>query len=469
MDEPRVTHIDTRPKSQRNPNHNSQPPRSRNNEHKGSGKTVAAAIVAIFLIILLLLVIFSDLAPFQEVRDRMQGLEDEIPKTPFIREYPEGAEFEYDRTIIVSATGQFDYTLKVSSPMDLSSGSNLMQDVLDVSPNQAPDEGVPDPDDTNNNMLVWEKTINGGQDSVSVDYHVKTRTTIWEIEGADSGTVADINQTWKDVYNHDEWPIDENTDGQLDPEDDINNDGQWDYRIEPTNPQIKSLSDQLTSGKSNVYDKVKSIYEYLISDDVLDYETIRGSGLPKACTVTLSDLSGDCDDYSILFVSICRAADIPARLHLGVLYDPGKDDWIGHGWAEVYIPLNSGGAILGTVDVVNKQFLFRDPYRITDWIDTGGDVIEDGEYVSNLDYYYYSFTYRGAGQKESEDYNTISYSPYGKVLIEMSESEVTGTPSDESNGSSGFGFTPGFSGLSSIIAIACSIVIITFFRKNKIS
>jgi hypothetical protein len=343
-----------------------------------------------------------------------------------------------------------------------------MQDVLDVSTSKAPDVGLPDPADTNNNMLIWEETINGGQDSLSVDYHVKTRTTQWELDGSQSGTVADINQTWKDVYNRDEWAIDENTDGTLDPEDDIDNDGQWDYRIEPSNPSIQTLSDQLTAGKTNVYDKVLAIYEYLISDDVLDYETIRGAGLPKACTVTLSDLKGDCDDYSILFCSLCRAADIPARLHLGVLYDPQKDDWIGHGWAEVYIPMNTGGAILGTVDIVNKQFLFRDPYRITDWIDTGGDVIENGEYVNNLDYYYYSFTYRGSGQKESESYETISYNPYGKVLIEMSESEVTGTPSSESGGDSGFGFTPGFEGLSTVIAIASSVVIISYFRKNKI-
>jgi hypothetical protein len=432
-----------------------------------SGKTIVAAIVAIILVILLLLIYFAPTQEFQDVKDSLMNLEDEIPKTPFLREYPEGVEFEFDKNVVVAATGSFTYSIKVSSPMDMSDGSELMQDVLAVVPSKAPTEGSPTTDSTNNMMMIWEESLSGGSSSLTVDYHVKTKTKIWEMDGSQSGTINDINQSWKSAYNHDEWRIDQDGDGVLDPEDDINGDGNWDYRIEPGNPQISSLAQQLTAGKTNVYDKVRAIYEHLISDEILDYETVRGSGLPKACTRTLSDLRGDCDDYSILFISLCRAADIPARLHLGLLYDPGAGEWIGHGWSGVYIPLADGGAFVGIVDVVNKQFLFRDPYRITDWIDTGGHIIENGESVENLDYYYYSFTYSGSGSKQTDEYQTVSYKPYGRVLIELSEAERTGTPTDEDGGDGGLPSMPGFDVYLTITAIAATIAMISLSKRRN--
>lgn len=354
--------------------------------------------------------------------------------------------------------------------MDIPSGGEEIQDLQQIQPSRAPDEGLLNTEATTNNMLIWEDTISGGRDSITLNMYVKTKTINWgkDMDGSQSGTVADIDQAWKDAYNHDEWRIDNDGDGVLDTEDDLDGDGQWDYRIEPSNPTISGIASQVTSGKTNVYDKVLAIYEYLISDESLTYETIRGSGLPKACTTTLAEKKGDCDDYSILFVSLCRAADIPARLHLGLLYDPGGDQWIGHGWSGVYIPLKSGGAFIGTVDIVNKQFLFRDPYRITDWYDTGGDVIDDGKAVSNLDFYYYSFSYVGSGTKESEEYTTISYKPYGRVMIEMSEAEITGQPSDESDSGGRFGPLPGFEAAGTLAAIGITAAVLMKFRRTKI-
>jgi hypothetical protein len=466
-DEPRVRRVSRDRSRGDNGGRPKQRPTSKQKKDDGmSGKTIVAAIVAIFLVILLLLIYFAPTPEFQEVKDRLMNLEEDIPTTPFLREYPEGVEFEFDKNVVVSATGSFSYTIKVSSPMDLPYGPDLLQDVLSVVPSKAPTEGSPSPESTSNIMMVWEESLSGGSSSLTVDYHVKTKTKVWEMDGSQSDTVADINQSWKDAYNHDEWRIDQDGDGVLDPEDDLDGDGSWDFRIEPTNPAIAGLSAELTGGKTNVYDKVRAIYEYLISDEVLDYETVRGGGLPKACTTTLDELRGDCDDYSILFVSLCRAADIPARLHLGLLYDPGNSEWIGHGWSGVYIPLSTGGAFVGVVDVVNKQFLFRDPYRVTDWIDTGGHIIDGGESVENLDYYYYSFTYSGSGSKQTDEYQTVSYKPYGKVLVEMSDAEVTGNPSDDENGGGGFSSIPGFDAYIAISAVVAAIAIITLSRRR---
>jgi hypothetical protein len=413
--------------------------------------------------------------------NRFQDIKDELPSSLFFREYPLEIEYQFQRTVGVSATRGLTYTIKISGPMDLTTGSAWMQDDLGMQQSKSPTTMVPIPylsengQSDSNDMYIWEDSIDMGSDSLSVTYHIKTKTTIWDrqlldsalLDSTPSGPVDDLDPNWKTTYNRDEWRIDDNSDGQMIPssEDDIDGDGKWDYRIEPTDPQISSLSSQLTSGKATVYNKARAIYEYLISDDVLDYETIRGSGLPKACITTLSDKSGDCDDYSILYISLCRAADIPARLHLGVLYDPQNDQWIGHGWAEVYIPLKSGGEILGTVDVVNKQFLFRDPYHITDWVDTGGTVTEDGEVKDNLDYYYYSFTYIGSGKKDSDGYQTLVYDPsQNKEKIPITETERTGTPSDGDDAGSQLCFLPGFETYLTLIAISVTVFIMGITR-----
>jgi hypothetical protein len=90
--------------------------------------------------------------------------------------------------------------------------------------------------------------------------------------------------------------------------------------------------------------------------------------------------------------SFCRAVGVPAWLEIGYLYDPIENSWGGHGWFNVVIPLKNGGTVVAPIDPVNHEFLFRDPYRITDWIDTGGMIAnEDGELVFNLDYYYNYF------------------------------------------------------------------------------
>ncbi|UCH89782.1 MAG: hypothetical protein JSV49_03810 [Thermoplasmata archaeon] len=466
-DEPRVTRIERRPPSRKS----TTPPPQRS--EGGGGKAIAAVIVAIIVILLLLAALQMGLLPWLSE----QGDDLDLPTSPFYREYPEGAEFKFDRTVVVSTldslrsrqSGEFSYTVKIAQPMDINDGSVFVQDTLNISTRTTPTEGTPDITTQWNNMLIWEDSITSGSDSITVNFHVQTVTKDWigeyDLDGSISGTVDEINETWKNRYNSDEWYVDIDTDGELDPEDDIDGDGQWDYRIEPTNPDIRQLSAELTEGKTNVFDKLKAIYEYLISDEILDYETIRGGGLPKACTQTLDERKGDCDDYSILFISLARAADIPGRLSLGLLYDPDNDDWIGHGWAEVYVPIKSGGALLGTVDVVNKQFMLRDPYRVTDWIDTGTDIIYNGEYVNNLDFYYYSFTYRGPGKKVSDEYETQLYRPIGdKIRVELSEAERTGQPGGESD--TEYGFLPGFEGIAVIVAI--TFMLGMFYYNDKV-
>jgi hypothetical protein len=192
--------------------------------------------------------------------------------------------------------------------------------------------------------------------------------------------------------------------------------------MNPTNPVIQNLGEQLVGNETNVYKMVKAIYDYIIghfaypTQEQMEYDASRNWNLPKCPLVTIKDGYGDCDDQSLLFASLCRYAGIPAWLEVGALYDPVKEKWFGHGWANVYIPLKGKDPAICTVDCVNQEFLFRDCFRYSDWVDTGGDVTYDGVTRNNLDYYYHLFSYSSSRSSNvQESYVKISFKSSGLI------------------------------------------------------
>ena len=54
--------------------------------------------------------------------------------------------------------------------------------------------------------------------------------------------------------------------------------------------------------------------------------------------LALKDGKGDCDEFSDLFITLCRISHIPARRVMGVLLTDAQNHSL-HAWSEVYIPL----------------------------------------------------------------------------------------------------------------------------------
>jgi len=54
--------------------------------------------------------------------------------------------------------------------------------------------------------------------------------------------------------------------------------------------------------------------------------------------LALKDGKGDCDEFSDLFITLCRISHIPARRIMGVLLTDAQNHSL-HAWSEVYIPL----------------------------------------------------------------------------------------------------------------------------------
>jgi hypothetical protein len=304
------------------------------------------------------------------------------------RSYDEGAKLTVRRTIGFSVNGQgaIDYEMDVPVPKNLmDSEGGYVQRSAKTDPNPAPLDEFK----YGQHWMVWDGADVTGQHIV-IDYEFEVRTVVWNIASGDSADVNAVPQDSKDAYLGTEWKID------------------------PTLPEIVSLSAELTNLEGNVRDKLRSIYDYM--NDNLVYETGR-SGVPKSCLETLSDKTGDCDDQSILFCSLARAAGIPAWMEFGALYDPGRNVWGGHAWVKAYVPLVGGGGGAVCIDVVNREFFVRPCNRFADWEGDGNG--------SHMEDYYTTLSYRSVDTVQldySEAYTGSYESTGGKIRLTIGNS-----------------------------------------------
>jgi transglutaminase-like putative cysteine protease len=98
--------------------------------------------------------------------------------------------------------------------------------------------------------------------------------------------------------------------------------------IEKDNPQIQQIAKSIKAQTET--DIVKEIYEYVT--DHLQY-VIRND--EAGAVKTLRKKKGGCTEYSDLFVALCRAKNIPARVVKG--YVTEFDSIPQHAWAEAYL------------------------------------------------------------------------------------------------------------------------------------
>ena len=210
--------------------------------------------------------------------------------------------------------------------------------------------------------------------TIIIDYKITTRARKFEYSRDDVLTVNDIPQSLKTKFpaNRDEW------------------------KITPTDSTLRTVAQTVTGGKTNVYDILESIYNYMTKE--YKYETIRDSEV-KSAIQTYNDKRGDCDDQSVLFATLARAVNVPAWLELGAIYDPIMQKWIGHGWVKSYMPIKDGSGIYVYIDVVNYQvypFLFRSANRYTEWESDGNP--------DHMRYYYYYFSYTYSAPQPNVDF-----------------------------------------------------------------
>ncbi|MEC8706691.1 MAG: transglutaminase family protein, partial [Candidatus Thermoplasmatota archaeon] len=284
---------------------------------------------------------------------------------------PEQISLTYVRNfeVFLDEGEQAEYKLTVSipgnRPSGFQSGVNDWQiiDNLQVSPMY---------NLTSEGRMEWRNNLTGSErDYISLEYTATINLIRPDMKISDSGKVSDIPSEF-DKFLGDEW------------------------LIEPSNEEVQQLASQLSNGTNgNVIMILKNIFDYIENN-----YRYQKSSTPKSCPDTIVGKVGDCDDFSILFSSIARAAGIPAWLELGIIpafidSSSGCDlrDWGGHAWVNAVVPLNDGTFTVVNIDLANSYFMWLPPYRISDWVDNGvGD---------DLDSYYYLFSSKGINSKAS--------------------------------------------------------------------
>jgi hypothetical protein len=100
--------------------------------------------------------------------------------------------------------------------------------------------------------------------------------------------------------------------------------------IQSEHPDIVEKARAIVSSKTDVIEKVLAIYEWAFRK-VTKVPTVS---MPSSLDV-LRHMEGDCNEHTYLFVALARAAGIPAKVMIGLLYDHGA--FFYHAWPAVYV------------------------------------------------------------------------------------------------------------------------------------
>ncbi len=115
--------------------------------------------------------------------------------------------------------------------------------------------------------------------------------------------------------------------------------------IDPNNPAINQIAttiqDQAETG--NAFLLGKALFSWLKINT--RYRIHTGQTGVQPAEITLQKKTGDCDDLSFLYISLCRAINIPARFIRGYLLSEQNDGTItatAHAWTEIYVGSTMG-------------------------------------------------------------------------------------------------------------------------------
>jgi transglutaminase-like putative cysteine protease len=100
--------------------------------------------------------------------------------------------------------------------------------------------------------------------------------------------------------------------------------------IEKDHAVIQQIAEGI-EGQTDI-DIVKNIYDHVL--DNMEYSALRRTELGAAKAAQVG--KGDCTEYADLFVALCRAKGVPARVAAGYTVGFGARP-TGHNWAEAYL------------------------------------------------------------------------------------------------------------------------------------
>lgn len=156
--------------------------------------------------------------------------------------------------------------------------------------------------------------------------------------------------------------------------------------IDPYDLKIKAVTREIfnKTEDNNSFVVAKLLFIWLKENT--NYNTHNDKGSVQPATVTLQKRTGDCDDLSFLYISLCRAVGIPSRFIRGYLIKNevnGSTAATAHAWAEVFVGKAMGNEGWITVECacctqsiqadINQNFGVEDAFHLRLFIDDGSN------------------------------------------------------------------------------------------------
>jgi transglutaminase-like putative cysteine protease len=152
------------------------------------------------------------------------------------------------------------------------------------------------------------------------------------------------------------------------------------FGLDLDSPRIRELSMEITGSLEDPWEKALAIGKWVNSE--------LGKSM-RECFSALQVLEtgeGECQSHSLLMVSLCRAAGLPARFVYGVVYLPDREAFGFHTWVQVHvgdwIPIDPtlGNFPAGVDHLTLSVGGYQDQFRLFPYImGKGGWRIEMGE------------------------------------------------------------------------------------------
>ena len=134
-------------------------------------------------------------------------------------------------------------------------------------------------------------------------------------------------------------------------------------------PGVRALAAKIVGDEPNPLERARRIFRW-VSRNIPWCAEMEYSTIPSLSGKGLSARRGDCGVQSMVFITLCRAAGIPARWQSGWQTKP--NDWNMHDWSEFYVepwgwlPADASNGLQEHADPRVREFFcgHLDPYRM---------------------------------------------------------------------------------------------------------
>ena len=172
--------------------------------------------------------------------------------------------------------------------------------------------------------------------------------------------------------------------------------------IDPYNSEIRAIAERVRdgTGSDDVWTVAEAMFAWL-KNNTSYYHGPESDEYTQSAIEVLHNRKGDCDELSSLYVSLCRAAGIPARFIKGYSVEKEPKEYISHQWTEFYdgewVPVEVASSATMTyengvtrgesgniTDMINTRFGVSLPDHVRTFVDDGTSQsmpTESGKYL----------------------------------------------------------------------------------------